>query len=459
MEAHEGSTTERRDGRLRLVGIGASAGGLESLERLFGAIPAEPMVAFLVVQHLSPDHPSMMAELLARVSPMSVAVATHGQPIVPNTVTLIPPGQFLTVSGGHLVLEPKPRPPALTLPIDRLFESMADEWGGDAVAVVLSGTGTDGTRGAARIRTVGGFVAVEDPAGAQFDGMPRSVIDAGLADLIADAGELGAFLARLDAVEVLPRSEPAEPDADALGRIVRLLRRETAIDFEHYKRATIGRRVARRMTAHDLTDAHDYLTLLAASEEERALLFRELLIRVTSFFRDPEVWASVAESVLVPLVADRDRHDVLRLWVPACSTGEEAYTLAMLALDEVERQGRDLDVKVFATDVDRDALEIASRGRYRKGQMTGVDEARLERYFTEVDGVHTVSSALRRSVMFAPHNVTNDAPFTRLDIISCRNLFIYLNADLQARVLRGFHFALRAGGALVLGTSEGLGEQ
>ncbi|MEZ5260821.1 MAG: protein-glutamate O-methyltransferase CheR [Acidimicrobiales bacterium] len=180
---------------------------------------------------------------------------------------------------------------------------------------------------------------------------------------------------------------------------------------------------------------------------------------MTSFFRDPEVWASVAESVLVPLVADRDRHDVLRLWVPACSTGEEAYTLAMLALDEVERQGRDLDVKVFATDVDRDALEIASRGRYRKGQMTGVDEARLERYFTEVDGVHTVSSALRRSVMFAPHNVTNDAPFTRLDIISCRNLFIYLNADLQARVLRGFHFALRAGGALVLGTSEGLGEQ
>lgn len=442
---------------LPLVGIGASAGGLESLEGLFAAMPADTGMVFVVIQHLSPTHRSMMPELLSRVTKMRVRVAADGDELVPNTVNLIPPGQFLTVVEGRLHLEPKPPAPSFTLPIDRFFESMAALGGDDAIAIVLSGTGSDGTRGALALRAAGGLVLVESPSSARFDGMPRSVIDAKAYDLVGTLAELANFLARIGSMPT--RLEGAvEPTVDPLLEILRLLCDTTGVDFENYKRGTVKRRIGRRMNAHGLIDPLDYLTLLGASAEERELLLRELLIRVTSFFRDPEVWDGLVERVIRPLVAEAPERGVLRLWVAACSTGEEAYSLAMVVLDEIEAQGRSLELRVFATDIDREGLELAAQGRYRPSQLAGVSDERRERYFNKSDGAFTVSPQLRRCVMFAHHDVTSDAPFTRLDLVSCRNLFIYLNGDLQSRVLGAFHFALKPGGALMLGASETLSE-
>lgn len=442
------------------MGIGASAGGLESLESLFANLEPDLGMAYVVIQHLSASHRSMMPELLARVTAMPVTVASDGAAILANTINLIPPGQFLTIADGRFHLEPKPAPPTLTLPIDRFFESLAVEWGDAAVCVVLSGTGTDGTRGAQRVRAAGGLVMAEDPATARFDGMPRSVIDGQAVDVVIPAGEIGRYLARL-----APNAAFVEPPADGsdavdpIERIVRLLHDDTGVDFEKYKRATVSRRVARRMVANDLSEPEDYLTLIAASEAERELLYRELLIRVTSFFRDPDMWEALSQRVIAPLIASTNRHDSLRMWVPACSTGEEAYTLAMVMLDEMERQDRYLELKVFATDIDREGLDVGARGRYREAQLGGVSDERLARYFNRSDGAYVVSAQLRKCVMFAHHNVTRDAPFTRLDMVSCRNLFIYLNNELQSRVLGAFHFALKPGATLVLGSSETLGEQ
>jgi two-component system, chemotaxis family, CheB/CheR fusion protein len=445
-----------------VVGIGASAGGLEALEQFFAATDPSGDMAYVVVQHLSPDHKSMMAELLSRHTSMPVRVITEGMRPETNTVSLIPPKMNLTLKNGMFVLTEKPNTAGLNLPIDIFFKSLAENYGDHAVAVVLSGTGSDGTRGVRAVHEAGGLVIAQTPSTARFDGMPRSAIAEGITDLVADvsampprlkrmaeSGHIGIDLSTVEAV-------PSGPDA--IQRVLRLVSDETGVNFSGYKKTTVGRRLARRMALNHITDPTDYLVFVQASQDERDDLFRDLLIGVTRFFRDRDVWTQLQRDVISPLVANAPTGSNLRMWVPGCSTGEEAFTLAMLVNEEMTNQRRSLEVKIFATDIDKRAIERASRGVFLESVVADVEPDRLQRHFTRHGDIYEVKPDIRQMVMFAMHNLTRDPPFTRLDLISCRNLLIYFDQVLQEQAMRSFNFGLKQAGVLLLGSSESVGD-
>jgi two-component system CheB/CheR fusion protein len=444
-----------------VVAIGASAGGLDALERLFGALPSDTGAAFVVIQHLSPDHKSMMDTLLARYTAMPVCVAEHDMPLAANTVFLIPPAKSMRVAGERLLLSPKPEH-GLSLPIDIFFASMAEQCADRGIAVVLSGTGSDGSRGVPAVNAAGGFVFVQEPSNAKFDGMPRSAVGTGLADVVAPAEALAERLAthlRTPRGTGLRLSGGNTPPglAEPLDGILELLLVSSGIDFRDYKPTTVLRRIERRMQVQRALSLAAYRDELATSNDEQAVLRRELLIPVTRFFRDTEVFEHLAEQVIAPLVEREGVMEPLRVWVACCATGEEAYSIAILFAEAVHRLGRLRPVKIFATDVEAQYLEQAASGHYADTIAAEVSGERLERWFTERQGGWTVRPEIRQMVIFARHNLVADPPFTRMDLVTCRNALIYFQPAAQERAIRRLQYALVPGGHLLLGPSESLG--
>lgn len=441
-----------------VVGIGASAGGLEAYTEFLQACPADTGMAFVLIQHLPPDKESLLAEILARHTKMPVAVVEDGMAVKPNRVYVIRPGHTLTIKEGKLWNGPELAARGHGRPVDDFFRSLAEEQQQRAVAVVFSGMGSNGAAGAQAVKAVGGLVVAQDPESAKYPSMPRSLIDAHQPDYILRPYEVPEALIRYAAHPYAtgePATEPAR-DEQILKEVLAVLRTRARQDFSGYRQPTLLRRVRRRMGLGQFKSMSDYARALRQTPAEVAALADDLLIHVTGFFRDPEAWESLRTNVIEPLVAERSDGDELRCWVAACATGEEAYTLAMLLVEVAEARGKRLDIRVFATDMAERALSSARAGVFPNGIESEVAPERLARFFEKDDSFYQVRKELREQVIFAPQNVLQDPPFSRLDIITCRNLLIYLEPETQKRVLALLHFGLREGGALMLGTSESI---
>lgn len=443
-----------------LVGIGTSAGGLEALEKFFSNVPPNSNMAFVVIQHLSPDYKSHMVELLSKYTPLPVHEAQDGMTVKPDNIYLIPRRKNMTVFKGQLYLVDYDRSHGLNLPIDIFFESLAEDQGEKAVGIILSGTGSDGTRGIRAIKEKGGMVLAQDES-ARFDGMPRSAISTRLVDTIAAPEDMPVSLLNYiqhPCLAIDPTSQPPiAEDEVTLGKLFAILRNQTEIDFSSYKPNTILRRIARRMSINQIDELADYVNYLQHSPSECQILFKEFLIGVTRFFRDPEAFSVIKQQVLPQLIHGRMRHDQIRIWVPGCSTGEEAYSLAILFQEYMEQSSNFVDVKIFATDIDRKALDYASQGSYPESVTADISSERLQNYFIKKGDTYQVLRHIRGSVVFAYQNLIKDPPFSKMDLISCRNLLIYLQPTLQQKVLDTFQFALKPGGFLFLGSSETVG--
>lgn len=439
-----------------VVGVGASAGGLEALEAFFGQVPLDSGMAFVVVQHLSPDFRSLMDEILARRTKLPVHLVEDGMQVEPNSVYLIPAKKEMIISGGRLLLSDRAREQELSLPIDVFFRSLAQDCQARAVAVVLSGGGSDGSRGIRDVHEVGGLVLVQDADSAQFDGMPRTARDAGVADAVMPPDQMPSYILAHVQRGPGPRSEVAPKGGQGMDAVYRMLEGEFGIDFTHYKPSTVTRRIERRLQLSRASSIEAYVQRLREQREELDVLYRDLLIGVTRFFRDEEAFAVLEERVLPELWRSLPPGAPIRLWVAGCATGEEVYSLAILLFELGQRLG-ERPIKIFATDVHRGSLEIATRALYDEAAVAGVSPERLERHFLRRGSSYQVSPELRQLVVFAAHNVIKDAPFTRMHFISCRNMLIYLQPPAQQKVLGLFHFSLTLGGVLFLGPSESTG--
>jgi len=446
-----------------VVGVGASAGGLEALQRFFQGVPGETSLAFVVVQHLPPQQPSMMDHLLTRCTTLPVQQAQHEMAIRPGHVYLIPPGKDMIISDGKLLIAERSRENNLALPIDQFLRSLAQEKGAKSIGVILSGTGTDGSRGIGEIHQAGGLVLAQDVESAKFDGMPKAAVHTGVVDTILPpqrmAAHIQSFLAHpgeeLGSDSEEPLSKPIEHN---LRGILRLLRNKYGIDFSHYKSGTISRRIERRLMLNEVYDLEDYTERLVTDTDELDKLYRDLLIGVTRFFRDPEAFEKLHRDVITPLIKQATVQDEVRFWIAGTGTGEEAYTLAMLISEELEKHPQLVSVRIFATDVHNRSLEFAARGIYTEDNLQDVPAELAAKYFIKRKEGYQVSPHLRKMIVFAPHNIIRDAPFTSMDFISCRNLLIYLRPEAQKKALSLFHFALKVGGTLWLGPSETLGD-
>lgn len=445
----------------QIVGIGASAGGLEALEQLFSAMPEDTGLAFVVVQHLSPDFKSVMDELLARRTRIPIVLVEDGMRVEANHVYLIPPKKDMIISEGKLLLSDKGTSPELSLPIDIFFRSLAQDLGPRSIGVVLSGAGSDGARGVRDIHDAGGVVLCQDEATANFDGMPRSARDTGVVDHVLPPSEMPRVLveqANYPDARHLSDAISAQPLRPyGIAAALSFLQHSYGIDFSHYKPSTVIRRIERRLQLTQASSLEAYVERVAGDPEELDLLFRDLLIGVTRFFRDEEAFARLEEQVIPELLDRLAPNDEIRVWVAGCATGEEAYSIAILILEELARRGDRRRLKLLATDVHRGSLDFAGRGLYSKDRVATVPEDLRARYFDERGPNYQISSELRQYVVFAPHNVVKDAPFTRIDLVTCRNLLIYLQPSAQKKVLSLLHFALKRQGVLFLGPSEAAG--
>jgi len=446
-----------------IVGIGASAGGLEALEQFFSGVPAQSGMAFVVVQHLDPSRKGMLPELLQRVTPMPVKAAGNRVAVRPNCVYVIPPNKDLSLRNGVLHLSEPAATHGLRLPIDFFFHTLAADCHERAVGVILSGMGSDGTLGLHAIKAQGGLALVQEPTSAKFDSMPRSAIDAGLADFVAPARDLPGLVAGdVSHTSHMAHSPPLTETTgrvSAFRQICAILLARTNHDFSLYKKSTVYRRIERRMSIHQLAHIGDYAAYLNENFQEVDLLFKELLIGVTNFFRDPAAWDFLQREVLPALIRSCPPGQSLRAWVAGCSSGEEAYTLAIAfreAVDQIKMQAQ-VSLQIFATDLDPDAVEKARRGYYAATIAADVSRERLRRFFIEDGDGYRIGKEIREMVVFAPQNVIMDPPFTRLDILTCRNLMIYLGPELQKKLLPLFHYSLKPGGVLFLGSAESIG--
>ena len=448
-------------GPICYVGIGASAGGLEALESFFAQMSADSGMAFIVIQHLSPDYKSMMVELLSKRTAMPVRRAEEGMLVEANSVYLIPPKKNLSIFHGKLLLSESDHTRGLNLPIDVFLRSLADDQAEKAIGIILSGTGSDGVRGIRAIKEAGGIVMVQNEESARFDGMPRAAVSTGLADFVLPPDEMPqkllSFVQHPYATTVDQPPNLLSGD-DGVTRIFALLRERTRVDFTHYKPSTVIRRIERRMTMNQIHDLRDYVRFMESYAGEVMALYRELLIGVTSFFRDREVFDEL-ELNRLPQLLERVETREVRFWVAGCSTGEEAYTLAILSREVLERLGKRLEVKIFATDLDRDAILRASTGIYAESIVADLPPGYLSKYFhLKEDHHYQVDRVIREMVVFAQHNLIKDPPFTKIELVSCRNLLIYLQPVLQRKALELVNFSLNPQGILLLGSSETTGE-
>ena len=445
-----------------VVGLGASAGGLEAFTAFLKATPDDSGMAFVLVHHVDPEHKSLMAELLSRHTKMPVVLAQNDMPVAPDHVYVIPPNYYMEINNGVLHLFAPQDKRGTRLPINRFLTSLAYDQGRNAVAVILSGTGTDGSAAIADIKAQGGIILVQDPVEAQQDGMPRSAIATGAADHVMPIAQMPDIISKFAhhvIVASTARKTPlGETARESLAMIIATLKAHSPINFDLYKEGTLLRRIERRMVLRHMQNSVDYNALLMDSPEEAENLCRDLLISVTSFFRDPDAYAYLEKTLLPDLIRSHNPGQMVRVWVPACATGEEAYSLAMLLIERVSNQRNDIKIQIFASDVDERALATARAGVYPDSIETEVTQSRLNRFFIKEDHSYRVTRELRDSVVFASQNVLADAPFSKLDLISCRNLLIYLTPEAQDRVIETFHFALNDGGVLFLGMSETVGD-
>jgi len=446
--------------QIRIVAVGASAGGLESLEQFFDNMPADSGLAFVIIQHLSPDFRSMMDQLLARHSSMTIRRAANGVLVEPNVVYLNTPRTELTIEGGLLRARVNSDAEAPALPIDVFFRSLAEEQKENAIGIIMSGTGSDGTRGAAALREVGGTVIAQDPSSAKFDAMPRSVLERGVASATAVPAAMPELIQRLIRGEELLERDRANTGGidNPEHEILKLLHRRYGTDFGYYKSATVNRRIRRRALLTHIHSMSEYAEILRTDADGLDTLYHDLLIGVTAFFRDAEAYSSLARNILPELLADMSPQRQIRVWVPGCASGEEPVSLAIL-ISEYARQYRlPLNVKIFATDIHFASLEIAGFGVYPESITKNLAPHLIANYFDQIGDKYRVKQNIRRLIVFSQHNLIKDPPFTRMDLVSCRNLLIYFDDVAQKKVLAFFHFALRKNGALMLGPSETTGD-
>ena len=446
-----------------IAGIGASAGGLEAFTKLLQALPATTGMAFVFVQHLEARHESMLTKILANATPMPIAEVQQGTVVEPNHVYVIPPNADIRVAGGVLQVARRKTALGKHLPVDVLFRSLAEDQGARAVGVILSGTASDGTLGLKAIKVEGGITFAQDPETAKFDGMPSSAISAGCVDLVLPPEGIATELARISRHPYVGLAQPGgvlpvlpAPDDEWL-RVFRLLKLASGVDFTFYKKNTIHRRVARRMALHKIERLSAYVKYLEANRDELNALYQDILIHVTSFFREPEVFRAFQTKILPRVLAGKPASEQIRVWSAGCSTGEETYSLAICLLEYLGSRASTTRIQIFGTDISEQATEKARAGIYPADAMTQVAPERLRKFFTKVDGRYQIKSAVRDLCVFARHDLTKDPPFSRLDIISCRNVLIYLEPVLQKKVLASLHYALKDTGVLLLGKSETLG--
>ncbi|RKH29341.1 PAS domain-containing protein [Corallococcus sicarius] len=449
--------------RFPVVGIGASAGGLPAILALLEHLPPRTGMAFVFVQHLSPQHESALPELLGRGTAMPVLEASEGLTLTPDHLYVNPPGVSLTLEHGALHLGPPQDSSQGLRLIDDFLASLAEQTPGRAIGVILSGTGSDGTQGLRAVREAGGTTLVQEPTSAHFDGMPRSAIAAGCVDHILPPEGMAVTLAQLAHLGTLAPQVHAAPDAapalpeEGLQRVFGLLREGVGVDFTHYKPSTIHRRLERRMLLCKVEDLDTYVRYLEAHPEELDLLHQDLLIHVTSFFRDAATFEALQQKVFPELFQGRPHELPFRVWVPGCSTGEEVYSLVMCLMEYLGAAATGHSLQVFATDVSATAIEQARAAIYPEASVSGVSPERLRRFFVKTEGGYQIHKSLRNVCVFAQQNLVSDPPFSRMDLISCRNVLIYLGPVLQKKILPVFHYALRPGGFLMLGTSETVG--
>ncbi|MGA7495286.1 MAG: chemotaxis protein CheB [Isosphaeraceae bacterium] len=447
-----------------VVGVGASAGGLDAFTRLLGNLPPKPGMAILFIQHLDPKRESILPELLAARSPMPVRHAQQGMHLEPNQVYVSPPNAIVTVTDGHLQVSPRPEIPRLFMPVDFMLRSLASTMGRRAIGVVLSGGGTDGALGMQAIKEVDGITFAQDEKSAAQDSMPRSAILTGCVDYVLDPAGIAHELLQVGSHPYL--ATPAEPattelitdgEEAELQKIFALIRRYSGVDFTRYKRSTILRRVRRRMILRRVEHLSEYPCLLQNEPEEISALYQDFLIRVTSFFRDPKSFDVLSREIFPILIKQRPTDEPIRIWVSGCATGEEVYSIAIGLMETLGDHSMSTPVKILATDVNERALEVARAGMYIENIAADVSPERLRRFFTQVDNCYQICKSIRDICIFSRHDISRDPPFARLDLITCRNLLIYLNLAVQRRVLPLFHYALKPGGYLMLGPSETIG--
>ncbi|PIQ22372.1 MAG: hypothetical protein COW65_03580 [Cytophagales bacterium CG18_big_fil_WC_8_21_14_2_50_42_9] len=442
-----------------VIGIGASAGGLQALDSLFKNVPRDS-VAYVIVQHLAPEHRSILTEILKKYSNLTFTEAQHDQPVQMNYVYIVPTGKYLTIEYNHLKLTDRSAERSSSRTIDNFLKSLAQDKGPKAIGIILSGTGSDGSEGVLAIKKHGGLVLVQDPETAKFDGMPRSALNTGKVDFVLPPELMPDEI--FNYVKVVPLTqrltEVVQSEEPAFQNILDLVRDRTGSDFTYYKRPTLIRRISRRMAITNTSSFVNYLDYLQLHPEEVETLSKEFLIGVTKFFRDAEAFDVIAKQVLPNIVEGKNAGEQLRIWVAACASGEEAYSLAILVREYLDLINKELEVKVFASDIDRDAIDSAGTGIYPEGSLTEIPAEYREKYFVEEEGKFRIAPRIRRMVIFAQHNVINDPPFSRMDLVSCRNMLIYLSPQLQNKVIGKFHYALQVGGYLFLGPSESLGE-
>jgi two-component system, chemotaxis family, CheB/CheR fusion protein len=444
-----------------IVGIGASAGGLEALEQFFVNMPKDIGMAFVVILHLDPNHPGIMPELLQRITTMRVFQATDRLRVKPNCVYVIPPNKSISILKGMLHLFEPVESHGLRLPIDIFFRSLAQDQLNKSIGIILSGMGSDGSLGLKAIKEKNGIVVVQDPNSAKYDGMPRTAIEAVIADIVAPASELPAKLISFLKFTPLIKSDNkiGNKNTSNLDKIIILIREQSGQDFSQYKKNTLFRRIERRKGIHQIDRIQNYVRFLQENPKETEILYKELLIGVTSFFRDPLVWEKLKNNIFPELFNKLHDGHILRAWVPGCSTGEEAYSLAIVFKEalRISKKQKNLSLQIFATDLDIDAIDKARKGLYPQNIVADVSHERIGRYFTmEPDG-YKVSTVIREMIVFAAQNVIQDPPFTKLDILSCRNMLIYMEPELQKKMITLFNYSLGSNGILLLGSAESIG--
>ncbi|WP_162054216.1 CheR family methyltransferase [Pontibacter pamirensis] len=453
-------TRKKTEEEIFVIGIGASAGGLQALEALFSSVPQDS-VAYVIVQHLAAEHRSLLTQLVSQYSTLEVMEAQHNMPVQSNKVYVIPNTKELTIRDNHLLLIEKTNS-GRARTVDTFFTSLAADKKHRAIGIILSGTGNDGSQGVVAIKKAGGMVIVQDPDTATFDAMPQNAINTGHSDFVLSPEAMPDEIMNYVKAALLSfnLAELVNNDTEAsFLSVLDMVHKRTGVDFSSYKRPTIIRRISRRMAVLNITNLADYLDYLKQNPDEVETLSKEFLIGVTKFFRDEEAYQVIADKVVPDLVDSKKENEQLRIWIAGCSSGEEPYSMAIMLREYLDKVKKDIEVKIFATDIDRDALDFASKGLYPKNTLTSVSEERLQEFFLKEEGNYRVSQRLRRMVIFSPHNVVIDPPFSRVDLVSCRNMLIYLNPLLQKKVIDKFHYALQVYGYLFLGSSESIGDR
>ncbi|MGE5252376.1 MAG: chemotaxis protein CheB [Planctomycetaceae bacterium] len=440
-----------------IVGVGASAGGLKAAERFLSKVSPDSGMAFVLVLHLDPAHASMAPELLGRSISLKVVQAEDGVEVQPNRVYVIPPNKEMSIYHGTLHLSPPSITRGIRMPIDAFFRSLAEDQEERAIGVVLSGTGTDGTLGLRAIHGTGGIVMVQESSTAEYGGMPESAVKTGIADYVLPVEQMASWLSDYVGRTAFERRKPPKSDQDGLHKILQIVRSRTGQDFHLYKKATLNRRIQKRMNLHGLQKVEDYIRYLRQNSEEVPLLFKDLVVRVTQFFRDPEAFEALRKRVLPEYLERLPEGYVFRAWVPGCGTGEEAYSIAMILAECAREMKKNLRFQIFGSDIDSDAIQSARTGAYMDNIGMDVGPERLKSFFTREGNIHRVKKEIRESIVFALQDLIKDPPFTKLDLLSCRNLLIYLEPEMQERLMGLFNYSLKTEGILFLGTSETVG--